>query len=301
MVIRRRAVLAADHAIDHFDDIQRGATAARLEALASVFDIVGSAVANTATFEPFSGSKTYGDVVRKAPSSVRDVVRATQPNISAAARRVADAFDAGVATEPKRVTISRSPTVDGDPEQVVVDHALQYLERSPSHSGVFSEISESISLSTGYPQESVSRYLSRNFVRRGVLIEIPQSDVEPGTPSAAVREAADFLRNLGYQDVRTDVPIPSGGLISAVAYEGAKPIVAAFVVQAGTTTATTVRQEARARALSLDEGTHYVWVTDSYADYYCDVLEGVALASLPVPARIKSGAASKAEPAKSAS
>lgn len=290
MVNRARAACAANNAMNReVDGIFQGAASARLEAVASIFDVASATVANYAANEPVSRSRTYGDVVRNAGPALVNTARATQPSVSSAVRRVADAFDAGVAARGSRYCATRTyaspaPTTEFiDPEQVVVDYANHYLAGSASIGSEIDELSEKIALATGYPQETVNRYLKRNFVVVGSSVNQEVAD-SPTALDPITANTVNSLKSQGYNDVRT-----SQGGVPIVAYVDNRPVVAAFVLSPGSWSSTSARKHAKATALSLDSEIRTVWITDGNRNYYYDVASDAATTGIPAPGEPATG------------
>lgn len=268
-------------------NLQRGIFAAQCEAVASIADTFGSVMHRVANTEEVTSSRSWGEGVR---SSARPVESATAEIIRGFGELPRNALHAynrafyggDIADAPRervrgdRCDSRRERT--SDLEATVFSRVRREIRENNGRGALLSDFVHDIARDFDVSEESVRNLVARHFTVRGDVIRERHDTDRPDR--AGVR---DRLTNLGYTDIRDDVPLQLiNDTADLIAFEGGSPKILCFTGAANSNDLK-ARTIARLQANSYSEGKSvpYIWVTDGRSDYYADVSKDAAISNLP--------------------
>jgi hypothetical protein len=313
--------------VDEAASLRRGILAARVEALAALADSARVFVDGIAEYEPLSEAETLGDAVRDTPDSISEAAQSARDELLTLPDRALDRFYSHYDAVPRqavsrsssrsirsragaprdrrrselvgryghRAAVSRASRPPPAPrgERRVVRAAQAFVDRVPSSGVQLSSVVDHVVLQTGYEPDIVESVIRRRFPNNGTVVWNVDT-ILPTAEEPAIARMRQVLTDLGYDDVRLDVPLE--GLpqevadaetepekAAVVACTGDEPVILGYPVEVGAVDNPYVHEAAKTQALALEPAhpAAYVWVSDGVRDYFYDIARDAAVASLP--------------------
>lgn len=282
---RRRPGEAVPNMVEELLNVQRGLFLAGIEGAGALADATQDFVTGAVQRQPFSTSRTVGDVLREAPETLDAVIAPTNELINLP-RRMVDAFYKEYNSAPTQRAGAGARRATTSPEDVIFTTAQAYLDSIPQGGALVSSVVNHVALTTGYPPDIIRTVVLRNFVSNGTVVRNQPADQAHPHQNPIVQRMQQTLAGLGYTDLRHDCPLaalPDAQEQAAlVAFDGDTPLVLCY--PAATSANSPQEREAarfQAAAISPDKTARFVWVSDGTANYYLDTERDIAIAALP--------------------
>jgi len=282
--------------IEDLLNVQRGLFIAGIEGASAMADVTQNFLTGAVQRQPFSASRSVGDVIRETPEMLAGALPTPNEMINMP-RRVVDAFyreyNGSSAPRPGAPSTGASGYGAGgyrqqtdSPESTIFTSAQTYLNSIPQGGALLSSVVNHVALTTGYPIDIIRSVVLRNFVSNGTVVRNQPAPGENPLQNPVVQRMQQALTELGYTDLRADCPLlampDTQEKAALVAFDGDTPLVLCYPA-VRSVNSPQEREAARFQAATIsdDKSARFVWVSDGVSNYYLDTERDLAIAALP--------------------